>query len=221
MNIKINKLYFYSVLFASLLILSCNDDDIIDNTSEGGLVSYFSFDDHLIDETGYTVTQEIIDTLFFVPGIKGKGLEINENFTPILFDKKSFRNGGSKLSVSIWVNTTNNNLNTRHFIWCDDFIIFTNNEKTGLAISIPLTNSAKSEFTPGEWTHLVGTYDGNTIKCYINGALKAEKDHSGEISTPDRKLQIKVSSGWKGMIDEFYIYDKVLNQDEVIELYQL
>ncbi len=218
---KIKNAFTFLSLMITISIISCNDDSVIEDNSILDYISYFSFDNHLIDETGYTATQEIIDSFFFVPGIKGKGLDINENSNSISFDKKTFRNGGSKLSISIWVNTTNSNLNTRHFIWCDDFTIFTNNEKTGLSISIPLTNSAKSEFTPGEWTHLVGTYDGNTIKCYINGVLKAETNHSGEISTPDRELQIRASSGWSGMIDEFYIYDKVLNQDEVVELYQL
>ena len=35
-----------------------------------------------------------------------------------------------------------------------------------------------------QWSHVVGTYDGSTIKIYINGVLQASTSISGTINNP-------------------------------------
>jgi predicted phosphodiesterase len=43
----------------------------------------------------------------------------------------------------------------------------------------------KSTIKPGYWYHVAGTYDGKTMKLYVNGALEAEsREQSGDILYP-------------------------------------
>jgi len=45
--------------------------------------------------------------------------------------------------------------------------------------------TSKTEFKPGVWYHLVGTYDGREHRIYVNGKLEAsDKSRRGEILYP-------------------------------------
>ncbi|MHC4345458.1 MAG: LamG domain-containing protein, partial [Planctomycetota bacterium] len=81
-----------------------------------------------------------------------------------------------------------------------------------------------------EWTHVAGTFDGNTIKCYINGELVAESDDAnvpaipylcqdtndlGIGNRPDANELEHNKEAFKGTIDDVRIYDRGLSQAEV------
>ena len=77
-----------------------------------------------------------------------------------------------------------------------------------------------------EWTHLVGTYDGSVTSLYVNGVLSSSSAHSGNINagfSTDKPLLIGHLTGgqyyFKGNIDEVAIWDAVLSQSQVEELY--
>jgi hypothetical protein len=66
------------------------------------------------------------------------------------------------------------------------------------------------------WTHVAFTYDGTTIRLYVNGALVASRAHTGSMVTAAAPLRIGGNSVWgeyfAGQIDEVRIYDRVLTQ---------
>ncbi len=212
-------MYKNFIFLIPFLFLSCNDDEFTFDPFETGYVSYFSFDNRLNDETGFTLPEGNQDSIRYTSGITGNGLIIDEHSGSVLFNKKTFRDG-QKLSVSLWFKTLHNS-STWHFIQCSDFTIFTKFGNAGMTISIPTTKSAKGKFIADEWNHFVGTYDGTTIKGYINGELVEETEHRGEISDPDRFLEIGDGFNWKGIVDELYIYNQVLNSNQVNELYNM
>ena len=74
-----------------------------------------------------------------------------------------------------------------------------------------------------EWHHVVGTYDGEEMKIYIDGKLEGTSGvQSGPINYPDR---VFFSIGaykddnedfvHKGMLDEVRLYDRALSEEEV------
>ena len=76
----------------------------------------------------------------------------------------------------------------------------------------------------GEWHHVVGTYDGEEMKIYVDGKLEATSSvQSGAINYPDR---VFFSIGaykddnedfvHKGMLDEVRLYDRALSEKEVV-----
>ena len=76
-----------------------------------------------------------------------------------------------------------------------------------------------------EWTHLVGTYDGETSRIYVNGKLDAEKPLSGNIdANVDEGVVVGhfygLAGRWfHGLIDEAAIYNRAISDAEVEELH--
>ena len=82
----------------------------------------------------------------------------------------------------------------------------------------------------GEWTHLVGTYDGAALSLYINGALDQQAPLSGDPSNPTCNFHIGgiyeptgdcayVNQFFHGLIDETTYYNEALSAADVAALY--
>ncbi len=76
--------------------------------------------------------------------------------------------------------------------------------------------------TTGTWHHIAGTYDGSTIRLYVDGVEKASGSASGPIQTSSTPLYIgnKPFSSYsgdffKGIIDEVRIYNRALLHQEI------
>ena len=72
-----------------------------------------------------------------------------------------------------------------------------------------------------QWTHVAGTYDGESLKVYVNGVVNGTNtDPPGNIATNSMNLYIgynKVYSpqSFSGTIDEARIYNRALTLDEI------
>lgn len=72
----------------------------------------------------------------------------------------------------------------------------------------------------GEWTHIAGTYDGSTVKCYVNGQLKgsevadaiALQQDSNSLAIGDA---VDVPRAFKGKVDDVRVYDYGLSAEHV------
>ncbi len=128
----------------------------------------------------------------------------------------------NQISVALWFRKGDVG-STDYFMMCSDFGMFTSNGNSGMAISLPSTNSAKGAYNQGEWNHLVGIYDGNTIRTYLNNQLVDTQQWAGTISDPQRDLTFgafsAVNEFWQGEIDEVFIYNRALTASEVAQLY--
>lgn len=72
----------------------------------------------------------------------------------------------------------------------------------------------------GQWTHLVMTYDGQSIKGYVNGVLKGSKPQTGTLRVIGTLTAIGSASAqqlfYVGSIDEVKIYNRALTDTEVV-----
>ena len=76
----------------------------------------------------------------------------------------------------------------------------------------------------GQWYHVAGTYDGSTMKLYINGALdNSTPQNLGQTTFNTADLYIGTYSTsdhhFDGNLDDMYIYDRALAETEIHELY--
>lgn len=81
--------------------------------------------------------------------------------------------------------------------------------------------SVQENLSPGQWYHIVGTFDGSNVVCYLDGVEKDRGAISG-ISGGDSAFFI-AQDGWdntfNGTVDEVRIYGRALSDAEVQQNY--
>jgi hypothetical protein len=87
-------------------------------------------------------------------------------------------------------------------------------------------NSTSKYPTNGQtWMHVAATYDGATIRLYINGQLQASKNAAFQIATNDVDLGLGAEhDGYRGMsgaLDDVRVYSRALSAQEISALYSL
>jgi gliding motility-associated-like protein len=70
------------------------------------------------------------------------------------------------------------------------------------------------------WYHVAATYDGSSIKLYINGCLVADSSHTGTIVTNDFVSAIGIRSAtlsdhYRGLVDEVRIWNVARTQSQI------
>jgi hypothetical protein len=91
--------------------------------------------------------------------------------------------------------------------------------------SKPATRGAGSSLfgtaalTTNTWTHLAGTYDGATMRMYVNGVQVSSRAQTGQIAISTSPLQIGgdtiYGQYFPGRIDEVRIYNRALSATEI------
>ena len=70
------------------------------------------------------------------------------------------------------------------------------------------------------WSHVAGTYDGTTVRLFVNGVQVGTKAFTGTIATSTGALRIGGNSLWgeffQGQIDEIRIYGRALSAAEIV-----
>jgi hypothetical protein len=107
----------------------------------------------------------------------------------------------------------------------DDFFLEAATPQTaGPAVGLGNTGtnpmlSAANGLALNTWTHIAGTYDGSTLRIYINGVLSASVARTGPIDPSTYALTIGADtmhgSYYSGLIDEVRIYNRALGGTEV------
>jgi len=73
--------------------------------------------------------------------------------------------------------------------------------------------------TANTWVHLAGTYDGATLRLYLNGVQVNSRAETGPIATSTNPLHIGGDSIYgqyfQGRIDEVRIYNRALSAPEI------
>ncbi len=73
--------------------------------------------------------------------------------------------------------------------------------------------------TLNAWSHLAATYDGSTLRLYVNGTQVASKAVSGSMANSSGALKIGGNAVWgewfAGRIDEVRVYNRALSAGEI------
>jgi PKD repeat protein len=79
--------------------------------------------------------------------------------------------------------------------------------------------TAPTALTLNKWSHIATTYDGTTLRLYVDGALVNSMAQTGTMTTSSDPLTIggNAFSGqnWAGLIDEVRIYNRALSSTEI------
>lgn len=177
------------------------------------------------------------------------GAIANDPSTSMLFDGSTgyitlaaglTTNGLGAFSVETWVKLSNNSFANYPAIVSNNIPSSTN---LGFAFFVAPTTDGSSAFislgfgatfktlafgtgalTAGNWYHLVGTYDGSTMRGYINGTLMNSMSASGTLGTTSNATEIARyatdSGNIPANIDECAIYNYTLSSVQITNHYK-
>ena len=149
----------------------------------------------------------------------------------------------SKFSVSFWLRPLATDRYGGHIIshvngeysagWFFDTIVNRTGAKSTELLRFSVTNSNGSIFSPTtlpisplEFVHVVGTFDGNEVKLFANGTLIGKIDYSGHYDPVVGKpltIGVDAPSGyyfpWSGYVSDLIIFNRSLNEQEILGLH--
>jgi hypothetical protein len=78
---------------------------------------------------------------------------------------------------------------------------------------------ASAPIPTGAWTHLAATYDGATVRLYVNGTQVRALSASGAMTVSTGPLKIGGNAIWSewfaGLIDDVRVYNRALTAAEI------
>jgi hypothetical protein len=236
---KRNKIFIVSLLFImiSCFLLGGLSTVSATTTLNEGLVGYWNFDENsgsvVIDYSGFNHHGTLQNTVYS-SGKYNYALTFNGiNSTVSLGNNLNLT--GYALTVSAWINPTVNNSWNQYAIFSikDDAshrivalgLSSSGNLRTDLWDSSGVQHTSTSDLTlnTGQW-YLVGCiYNGTHLSTFVNTTIKSVTVSTvginNVISNAYFGFEIENVRYYSGKIDEFRIYNRVLSNSEVNELF--
>jgi len=166
----------------------------------------------------------------WVTGVSGGALEFNGTSDYVGVPNASNLNPSNEITIMAWAKTMENKTAKiaekgdwdGHGIFQDKW----NGWKCGLRLES--NNSHSIYWGDGvpmfdEWYHIAMTYDGSSMKLYVNGQLKNQKAVTGNLKINNRNFSIGSDNGaqkfFNGSIDDIRLYGSALSQAEIQYIY--
>jgi glucose/arabinose dehydrogenase len=183
------------------------------------------------------------DTLF-VTGKFGQAVEMRGEYRESIEIMNSAELNPKQFSISFWMQSTtiepyghivshSNRAQTSGW----QFDVFRSvSEQSGSEVAtlrFGVFNTNGTLFSPAQiqlptekFTLITGTFDGSRVRLYMDGLLVGETEFLGEYNA-DPGLPLRIGSAaycsscnrWSGIIDELRIYDRILGEDEISQLF--
>jgi hypothetical protein len=96
---------------------------------------------------------------------------------------------------------------------------------------VPLTDwshhlKADIDLPTGAWVHLAGTFDGSTMRIYVNGIERGSMERVGPIGVSSHNIclgnyAVGHESHFTGLLDEVKIYNRAITAEEILTRFNL
>jgi len=200
-----------------------------------GLVAYYALENNTEDSSGNGLHGTVVGNSTYVDGPADYGMAMEfdgESYVDCGFDPSL--NVTGPISMSIWMQPgTDGSLETAPLCKADSVRGWSwqlrygwNTDKpTIMGFQFNGTDNrvwiyVNQEMAVGEWYHVAGAHDGETVKCYLDGMETDSAPMTSIVGGPSSLLI--GSDGWRsdwiGAIDEVAIYNRGLSASEVLYL---
>lgn len=170
--------------------------------------------------------------IFFSTSSFGQGdaLSFNGSNTVVTVPNATELNPTAALTLEAWVNVTNTGNQALIHKWANgsqySLEIFNNTASfviNSVSGGVQVINSP-TNFPINQWVHVVGVYDGSTLKIYENAVEKGSKSFTGSINSGTGNLTLgkrsEINSGYlNGSLDEVRIWNIALSASQISTYY--
>jgi chitodextrinase len=203
------------------------------NNPNQGLVAAYSFEEgsstSLAIDRSNTGNTGLIAGPSSVPGKFGKALSFDGYTDSVNIADSASLHLTSGMTLEAWVNpnvalgSTWRTVIFKEQPKATSYSLYAGNgngRPTGQAYTTGEYNAAGASSLPlNTWSHLAVTYDGTTLRLYVNGTLVTSTAVSGNITTTNGLLRLGGNSIWSewfsGVMDEVRIYNRALSSTEI------
>jgi chitodextrinase len=207
-----------------------NPVSVTTSATNPNLVTALSFDEGtgttVTDLSGYGNNGTVTNATWSASGKFGKALTFNGTSAVVTVPNSASLQLTSGMTVEAWVYPTGTNTGWRDVIYKADDNYYleasTSNGTPGIGIVVGGQHTEAITPTPlaaNTWTFLSATYDGTTLRMYVNGTQVGSQPVTGPIVTSNNPLQIGGDSLYgqyfSGMIDEVRVYNTALSPAQI------
>jgi hypothetical protein len=199
-------------------------------SAQTGPVAAYSFNEGsgpvVTDATGNGNTGTL-NGVAWTSGKFGGGLSFNGTSNWITVQSSSFLNLTTSMTLEAWVNPSalsvwrtvvmkESSNGLIYSLYASD----TSSHPSGFIRRTSDVNATSTTALPlNTWTHLATTYDGATLRLFVNGVQAASRAITGSIVTSSSPLRIGGNAVWgeyfSGVIDEVRIYNRALTAAQI------
>ena len=179
------------------------------------------------DASGNGNNGTITNATWAASGKYGKALQFNGTSALVTIPDAASLHLSSGMTLEAWVNPSTVNANWRDVIYKgnDNYYLeatSTNASRpdAGMIAGGSYADAFGTAALPANtWSYLTETYDGSTLRLYVNGTQVASTAHTGSIATSTNPLQIGGDSLYgqyfAGLIDEVRVYNTALTATQI------
>jgi hypothetical protein len=200
-------------------------------TPPPGLVAAYGFNEGsgtvVTDVSGNGNNGTISGATWTTSGRYGNALSFNGTNALVTINNSASLQLTSAMTLEAWVYPTTVNSEWRDVIYKgnDNYYLEGTSSNSGHPVAGAILGGVYAEaigpnsLTANTWAHLAETYDGATLRLYVNGVQVASRAQTGAIATSTNPLQIGGDSLYgqyfAGRIDEVRIYNRALSAAEI------
>lgn len=198
-----------------------------------GLVAAYGFEEGTgsttVDNTGRGHTGTIAGAAWTSAGRSGRGLQFNGVSDRVTVADAADLDLTLGATLEAWVlPTTADSWRTvvlKEAVGELAYALYSSDDSTRPAMMTRTTATTSSaggnvRLTTNTWSHLAGTYDGATMRLYVNGVQVGVRGLTGGINATSSPLMIGGNNVWgeffAGTIDDLRIYNRALSPAEIV-----
>ena len=223
-------------LVLALVGLSCG---FVFGDIESGIVGYWDFEGDLLDSSGGGHDGTAYGGAGFVGGYIGQGLYLDGVDDYVSIDSTEALRPGRNFTFTMWLQPKTMGLSKIIFAhgddggWNDGYMLY--GSLFGEVIFEARNDSGNQSVSTEDrmilnrWHHIACSYDGETVRIYLDAVESANTGASGDVvymEGDDNHVYIGKSSPtdipdgnykFNGVIDDLRFYERVLSPEDIIE----